>query len=121
MTDITPPTETDITIPTLEEYREAVRKFLADSADWAGLEPYTFYTTGHYRYDWAETCDNAHGGLDLSWAFYATRDQGGTGAGPGRPGIYAPLDPMTYDRIAQKYAELVDELKNLLAEDEAHR
>lgn len=33
------------------------------------LNDCSFYTTG-YSEEWKETSDNAHGGIDLSWAFH---------------------------------------------------
>lgn len=56
----------------LDEYESACRKFAADTRDWDALEPYQFYTTNGPR-DWKASCDNAHGGLDLTWAFHQTQ------------------------------------------------
>lgn len=53
---------------TIKEYTTAAKRFSADSAGWGDISPYAFYTTAGDR--WAETCDNAHGGLDISWAFH---------------------------------------------------
>lgn len=56
----------------LDEYESACRKFAEDQRSWEGLEPGQFYTTNGPG-DWKESCDNAHGGLDVSWAFYQTK------------------------------------------------
>lgn len=53
----------------LRDYTDAALKFAADSAAWGAMEPFARYTTG-YPGQWEETTDNAHGGLDLSWAFH---------------------------------------------------
>ena len=62
---------------TLEQYTDACIKFSGDTKEWGGLDPYRFYTTAPNG--WEETCDNANGGIDVSWAFQETekriRDQ----------------------------------------------
>ncbi len=51
---------------TVKNYAEVCKKFSHDSADWLRL-PDNFITTDSG--DWKETSDNAHGGVDVSWAF----------------------------------------------------
>lgn len=53
----------------IAEYTESALKFAKDSRRWYGMTPGKFYTTEGGD-GWAETCDNAHGGLDVSWAFH---------------------------------------------------
>lgn len=72
----------------LKDYEMSVRQFVEDSQEWGGLEEYKFYTSDYNG--WTETSDNAHGGLDVSWAFQ--------------------LNP-TFEEIRDKFIEL---LKNEL-------
>jgi hypothetical protein len=55
-------------------------KWAADAADfgvetmkWGGLDSRRFYTSAGAG--WEETCDNAHGGRDVSWAFRLRREE----------------------------------------------
>lgn len=50
-------------------YSAICKDFSHATADWSELSDFKFYTTvaGH---SWEETCDNAHGGIDVSWAFH---------------------------------------------------
>ncbi len=54
---------------TLKEYTEKALRFAEDTKEWGGLDDSSFYTTGQWD-EWEETSDNAHGGIDLSWAFH---------------------------------------------------
>lgn len=96
---------------TADEYRQAVREFLADSREWAGLEPTTFYTSdlgGH----WRTSCDNAHGGLDVSWSFWATRDRGEYYDPP-----IATLETLTDVQIDAEFERLMTEWREAVAEN----
>lgn len=51
----------------VERYAEICKAFAHESAEWSHL-PNSFFTTDG-SYDWKESSDNAHGGVDVSWAF----------------------------------------------------
>lgn len=54
----------------LKDYINGVKKFIEESKNWINIDSYKFYTcTGNVADDWEESCDNANGGLDISWAF----------------------------------------------------
>ena len=59
---------------TVKKYAEICKKFSNDSSDWSDLPFGSFYTTDG-SYDWKESFDNAHGGIDVSWAFHLTEKQ----------------------------------------------
>lgn len=52
---------------TKNEYLKICIKFAEDTVNWGGLEN-KYYST--YDAGWAETTDNEHGGIDVSWAFH---------------------------------------------------
>lgn len=54
----------------VERYAEICKKFANDSREWLRL-PDSFFTTDG-SFDWKESSDNAHGGVDVSWAFMLT-------------------------------------------------
>lgn len=58
---------------TLLEYTDACIRFSAETESWGGLDPYQHYTTTGS--DWQESCDNASGGLDVSWAFRLSEEK----------------------------------------------
>jgi len=59
-----------------ENYLLACKKFAADSADWFAIDGCRFFTTDSYALDeYIESCDNAHGGLDVSWAFHLPQEK----------------------------------------------
>lgn len=68
---------------TYNEYLSASIDFARDTKNWSRLDSSKYYTTSNTG--WRDTCDNAHGGLDVSWAFrlraQEVRDQ--------CPGMYA--------------------------------
>ena len=51
----------------VQAYADICKKFSTDTAEWGGLDDYKYYTTA--ANGWEETSDNAHGGVDVSWAF----------------------------------------------------
>lgn len=54
------------------DYLKGALAFARDSQNWSAMPNDKFYiTTGC---DWDETCDNAEGGLDISWAFHEKAD-----------------------------------------------
>lgn len=59
---------------TITAYTNAAIKFAKDSADWADMDTRAFYSTSGTDI-WAETCDNAHGGLLLDLAFHLSEDE----------------------------------------------
>lgn len=52
----------------LKDYISAAKTFAAETQEWGNLNGYSFYTTTGDT--WEESCDNASGGLDISWAFH---------------------------------------------------
>lgn len=58
----------------VEKYAKICCKFAKDTADWDTLETggCTFYTTTYN--DWKQSCDNAHGGISVRWAFHQSAD-----------------------------------------------
>lgn len=54
------------------DYLSACRQFSKDTAEWGALDSYKFYTTTGDG--WEESCDNASGGIDVSWAFHVDVD-----------------------------------------------
>lgn len=58
-------------LPSFATYKEGVENFLRESAEWEGLDQHYFYSVNRYGY--SESSDNAAGGLDVSWAFQASR------------------------------------------------
>lgn len=63
-------------LPDFELYKNGLEEFLRESAGWFGIESSHFYSVNRWGY--YESCDNANGGLDVSWAFYkAHRSVGG--------------------------------------------
>ena len=52
----------------VRHYADICKRFAADTKEWSRLDDSRFYTTNHSG--WCESCDNAHGGLDVSWAFH---------------------------------------------------
>lgn len=53
----------------VKKYISCCKKFAEDTQKWGKLDGCKFYTTKD-DWDWEETCDNAHGGFDVSWAFH---------------------------------------------------
>lgn len=54
---------------TIKEYATICKKFSADTSEWLELDNYKHYRTCG-RSDWYDSCDAAHGGIDVSWAFH---------------------------------------------------
>lgn len=59
-------------LPSFEQYKEGLETFLRESAEWEELDRFRFYSVNNFGY--YESCDNANGGLDVSWAFYMARE-----------------------------------------------
>ncbi len=57
----------------VQNYSEICKKFSSDTSDWSGLDNYSFYTTSGAG--WEETSDNAHGGVDVKWAFHLSDEE----------------------------------------------
>ena len=57
----------------LKDYIDAAKTFAEDTKDWGNINQYAYYTTNGNG--WDESCDNASGGLDISWAFHETDDK----------------------------------------------
>lgn len=52
------------------EYMNACLDFAEKSQDWLGIDRTQFYTTSPIdEGGWCESCDNAHGGISVEWAF----------------------------------------------------
>lgn len=60
---------------TVKEYINSCLQFAEDTREWGGLNEYHFYSTTEGCGYWYESCDNAEGGLDISWAFNLTAEQ----------------------------------------------
>lgn len=56
----------------VKNYAEICKSFSKDTSEWGGLDDFKFYTTKGAS--WEETSDNAHGGVDVSWAFHLPDD-----------------------------------------------
>lgn len=54
----------------LDYYINVAIKFADDTREWGGLPEQGWYTTTNNTNDWIESSDNAHGGMDISWAFH---------------------------------------------------
>lgn len=54
-------------------YADICKKFSADTAEWGNLDEFKSYTTDGS--EWKETCDNAHNGVDVSWAFQLSNEE----------------------------------------------
>lgn len=52
----------------LKDYIEATKNFSEETKAWGNLSEYAYYTTTGNS--WEESCDNASGGIDISWAFH---------------------------------------------------
>ena len=57
---------------TINEYTDICIEFAIATSNFGSLNEYKFYTT--YNGNWIETCDNAHSGIDVSWAFHQFAD-----------------------------------------------
>lgn len=57
----------------VKEYVESCVRFAHDTSKWPKLNGIKFYTTAP-DCGWEESCDNAHGGLDVSWAFHESAE-----------------------------------------------
>lgn len=53
---------------TVKRYAEICKSFSRDTREWSYLPFENFYTTDG-SFDWKESSDNAHDGIDVSWAF----------------------------------------------------
>lgn len=52
---------------TAEEYTEICLRFAEDTKNDGSLDDWRFFVT--YRGGWMSSCDNAHGGVGVRWAF----------------------------------------------------
>lgn len=57
----------------LKDYISAAKTFAAETQEWGNLNGYSFYTTTGDA--WEESCDNASGGIDISWAFHESAEK----------------------------------------------
>lgn len=57
----------------LQDYIESAQTFATETKDWGSLNEYAYYTTTGNG--WDESCDNAPGGLDISWAFHESSEK----------------------------------------------
>lgn len=57
----------------VKNYAKICKKFSADTVDWSSLDEFQYYTTSNQ--DWEESSDNAHGGIDVSWAFQLSDEE----------------------------------------------
>ena len=54
---------------TFDAYYLAALNFAKETMEWIALDPLQHYTTDGES-GWRETSDNAHGGLNIAWAFH---------------------------------------------------
>lgn len=59
---------------TYTDYLNSCLAFAADTSKWGDRDHYAFYTTSDYD-AWRESCDNAEGGLSVSWVFHQTPEE----------------------------------------------
>jgi hypothetical protein len=59
----------------LDYYTNIAIKFAEDTREWGGISEFVWYTTTNNTNDWVESSDNAHGGMDISWAFHLTENK----------------------------------------------
>lgn len=52
----------------IKKYAEICKAFSHETEEWGYLPDENFYTTDG-SFDWKESSDNAHGGIDIAWAF----------------------------------------------------
>ena len=57
----------ELSILTVEEYTEICIRFAEDTKNDCDLDDGRFFVT--YRGGWMSSCDNAHGGVGVRWAF----------------------------------------------------
>lgn len=60
-------------LPTFSQYKEGLETFLRESAEWEELDRFRFHSVNRFGY--YESCDNANGGLDVSWSFTVSRSE----------------------------------------------
>lgn len=53
---------------TFQDYLNACLKFAKDTENWSWLDRSRWFTTNGGG-DYEESCDNANGGIDVSWSF----------------------------------------------------
>lgn len=59
----------------LDYYINVAIKFAEDTMEWGGLPEQQWYTTTNSTNNWIESSDNAHGGMDVSWAFHLSEKE----------------------------------------------
>lgn len=59
----------------LDYYTNIAIKFAEDTREWGGISEFVWYTTTNNTNDWVESSDNAHGGMDISWAFHLSEQE----------------------------------------------
>lgn len=84
-----------------ESFLNAAKKFAKETKNWGGLEENKLYTTSGD--EWAETSDNAHGGLYLDWAFHMTEKE------------------IEKEAPNEFFSMLMQDLENLLDDDDVTR
>ena len=60
-------------LPSFEQYKAGLETFLRESAEWEELDRFRSYSVNRFGY--YESCDNANGGLDVSWSFTVSRSE----------------------------------------------
>ncbi len=60
-------------ILTVEEYTEICVRFAEDTKNDGDLDDGRFFVT--YRGGWMSSCDNAHGGVGIRWAFGKSEEE----------------------------------------------
>lgn len=65
-------TEVTAAKSTLRDYVIACKSFANDTRDWFAIGNRGLLYTTDGGQGWKESCDNAHGGIDISWAFHTS-------------------------------------------------
>ena len=79
-------------------YLESCLSFAKDTSEWGGLDEYKLYTTSTGGQDWEESCDNAHDGYNVKWAFHLTKER-----------ITELADEVLADLIKAEFEQAIDE------------
>ena len=63
----------ELSVLTVEEYMEICVRFAEDTKNDGDLDDGRFFVT--YRGGWISSCDNAHGGVGVRWAFGKSEEE----------------------------------------------
>ena len=63
----------EVAVLSVEEYTEICVRFAEDTKNDGDLDDGRFFVT--YRGGWMSSCDNAHGGVGIRWAFGKSEEE----------------------------------------------